>query len=245
MPLPPDLQKKYLTRFDELIAEGELIHKAMQIIPGTTRTSYLGPCVTHDAHVVDLSSFVKWSTSCVALLSQVVPPNSALWTKVDGFQKMIHGRYQLEWGIATLRAVKDNFERGFIPDLLVQIETEIAADYMGQAEGLLREGQSGKCDHVPAAVLAGAVLEKALRTLCDQQNPPIPINKPNGDPKTLNPLIDDLKKAGVFNEAKAKQLRAWADIRNHAAHGEFDQFTRADVELMLPGINNFLADYLK
>jgi hypothetical protein len=48
--------------------------------------------------------------------------------------------------------------------------------------------------------------------------------KPDGDPKTSNPLIDDLKKAGVFNELKARQLRAWADIHNKAAHGEFGQF---------------------
>ena len=53
-----------------------------------------------------------------------------------------------------------------------------------------------------------------------------------------------LKKAGVFNELRAKQLRAWADVRNNAAHGEFDQFQRADVEQMIQGISNFLADYL-
>jgi hypothetical protein len=125
-----------------------------------------------------------------------------------------------------------------------QIEAAIAADYMGQAEQLLSEGQSGKFDHVPAAVLAGAVLEKALRTLCGQQLPSIPVVTSKGEPKTLNPLIDDLKKAGVFNELRAKQLRAWADIRNKAAHGEFDQFHKADVEQMIKGISNFLADYL-
>ena len=115
---------------------------------------------------------------------------------------------------------------------------------MGQAEGLLNEGQPGKFDHVPAAVLTGAVLEKALRKLCDDQQPPIPTVDAKGDPKTLNPLIDDLKKANVFNELKAKQLRAWADIRNKAAHGEFDQFKRTDVEQMMGGVKNFLADYL-
>ena len=116
---------------------------------------------------------------------------------------------------------------------------------MGQADALLKEGQPGAFDHVPAAVLSGAVLEKALRTLCDRQQPQIPITNANGDSKTLNPLIDDLKKAGVFNELKAKQLRAWADIRNKAAHGEFNQFTKGDVEQMLAGIANFLADYLQ
>lgn len=60
----------------------------------------------------------------------------------------------------------------------------------------------------------------------------------------MNPLIDDLKKAGVFNELKAKQLRSWADVRNKAAHGEFDQFNRTDVEQMMIGVTNFLADHI-
>ncbi len=58
-------------------------------------------------------------------------------------------------------------------------------------------------------------------------------------------LIDDLKKAGAFNEIKAKQLRGWADIRNHAAHGEFDQFSSTDVRQMIDGMTTFLADFLK
>jgi len=45
------------------------------------------------------------------------------------------------------------------------------------------------------------------------------------------------------NELKAKQLRAWADIRNAAAHGEFDKFKRADVEGMIRGVSDFLATY--
>jgi REP element-mobilizing transposase RayT len=52
--------------------------------------------------------------------------------------------------------------------------------------------------HVPAAVLVGAVLEKALRKMCDSQQPPILKSKPNGEPKTLNPLIDELKASGVY-----------------------------------------------
>jgi hypothetical protein len=43
----------------------------------------------------------------------------------------------------------------------------------------------------------------------------------------------------------AKQLRAWTDIRNNAAHGDFDKFKRCDVDLMLTGINSFLANYVK
>jgi hypothetical protein len=128
---------------------------------------------------------------------------------------------------------------------MMEVESEFTADYMGQAVSLLKEGQSGKFDHVPAAVLSGAVLEKSLRTLCDVQQPPISIIKPNGERKTLDPLITDLKKTGIYNETKAKQLRAWAAIRNHAAHGEFDQFNREDVEDMIRGIKKFLARYCR
>ena len=126
-----------------------------------------------------------------------------------------------------------------------RVREHFGPDYMGQAEHLLMEGQPGKFDHVPAAVLSGAVLEKALRTLCSEQQPSISLTTSRGEPKTLNPLVDDLKKAGLFNEAKAKQLRAWAAIRNHAAHGEFDQFSRKDVEQMIQSIKSFLADYVK
>ena len=129
-------------------------------------------------------------------------------------------------------------------DLAASIERSIAGDYMGQAEQLLTEGQSGDYDHVPAAVLVGAVLEKALRSLCDRQTPPIPVAFPDGRPKMLNALIDDLKKAGVYNETKAKQLRAWAGIRNHAAHGEFDQFDRKQVQGMITDIKDFLSNHL-
>jgi len=178
------------------------------------------------------------------MLANIIPQEHVLWAVVEGIRTLGADQRELKAAIASLMALKESFEKGFLSDIALQIEAEIASDYMGQAESLLREGQSGQFDHVPAAVLAGAVLEKALRTLCGKQQPSVPTTKANDEPKALNLLIDDLKKAGVFNEMKAKQLRSWAAIRNHAAHGEFDQFTRGDVEQMLPGINNFLADYL-
>jgi len=115
---------------------------------------------------------------------------------------------------------------------------------MEQAEGLMSEGQPGRFDYVPAAVLSGAVLEKTLRSLCSKQSPPIAITSAKGVRLTLNPLIDELKKGGVFNELKAKQLRSWADIRNAAAHGEFEKFNRSDVDRMIQGVSDFLATHV-
>jgi hypothetical protein len=144
-------------------------------------------------------------------------------------------------GLDYLGAIKLDLRSGLLDDLKLQIGAEIAADYLGQTDRLLNEGQTGQCDHIPAAVPTGAVLEKELRTLCSKQNPPLQTTM-NGKPLTLNRLIDDLKKARAINELRAKQLKAWADIRNKSAHGQFDQFTRHDVELMINGVSNFLAN---
>lgn len=149
--------------------------------------------------------------------------------------------YAVDEGRYLLIALKDDIRCGLLDKLIIQVQFEDTADYLGMAESLLLEGARGKNEHVPAAVLGGAVLEQFLRTLCLRMNPQISITKPNEESKTLNPLIDDLKAAGAFNELLAKQLRSWAAIRNAAAHGEFESFTRAHVEQMIRGIPPFLA----
>lgn len=238
MTLPPDLFNKYLSRFEELINEGEEIKK-------TSSQAGLN-CFTNN-----YQPFVAWQVNCLTLLGEIVPKKNHNWKLIEELEKLDEGN-KIDWihtakldrVLAYLKAIKSDFQGGFLQDLELEIESEIAADYMGQAEQLLAEGTTGKYDHVPAAVLSGAVLEKALRTLCAKQVPPIATVKSNGEKLTLNPLIDGLRKAGVFNELKAKQLRAWANIRNAAAHGEFDQFIRSDVETMIKGIESFLATYM-
>ncbi|MDH6060852.1 DUF4145 domain-containing protein [Chrysosporum bergii ANA360D] len=241
MTLPTNLLNKYLSRFEELITEGEEIDR----ISLNTNPQGLG-CYTNN-----YQPFMALQAKCITLFSKILPPNHPNWNLIEELRQSDEGnkvdwiyRAKLNRAIGYLKAIKSDFEQGFLGDLAIEIESEIAADYMGQAEQLLAEGTSGKYDHVPAAVLSGAVLEKALKTLCDKQTPPIATINAKGSPLTLNPLIDDLKKAGVFNELTAKQLRAWADIRNQAAHGEFEQFTRSDVELMIKGIGSFLANYM-
>lgn len=247
MKLPSLLLAKIIGRFDSLIAEGEEILQTAKHIAAEF-SEYWVTGRTYESRAahreLDWPRFVKWRTNAATLLDHVLPKDHIHYPIVKSLPNLGCSEDRLTAAVSVLKGVKNDLEEGFLDSLCDRVETEIASDYMGQAERLMKEGQSGKFDHVPAAVLAGAVLEKALRVLCGQQTPPVPITTSKGEPKTMNPLIDDLKKAGLFNELKAKQLRGWADIRNKAAHGEFDQFTKADVENMISGITNFLADYL-
>lgn len=248
MNLPERTLATILRRFESLIAEGKDILNAAEIVPAITdyNESTGRQFELQAAHKkLNWPRYVEWRTKAATLVSHILPKDSIHHASVESLPQLTPTADHMEWGISFLKAVKDDLESGFLDGLASKIEGEIAADYMGQAEHLLGEGQTGKFDHVPAAVLSGAVLEKALRKLCGQQQPPITVLTASGDHKTLNPLIDDLKKAGLFNELKAKQLRAWADIRNKAAHGDFDQFNRRDVDQMIKGISSFLADCFK
>ncbi|PHR22568.1 MAG: DUF4145 domain-containing protein [Desulfotalea sp.] len=169
---------------------------------------------------VSWSEFVEWRTSCSTVLDQVVHKNSIHRKSVESFRELGNGIGHQEYGLSFLKSIKDDLEHGFLDNLATEIEAEVTADYMGQAEQLLHEGTAGKFAHAPAAVLTGAVLEKALKTICTQLDPPEPLTK-NGFFIMLNALIDILKKRGVYNELMAKQLRAWVAIRNDAAHGNF------------------------
>lgn len=143
-----------------------------------------------------------------------------------------------------LLGIKDDLNSGLLKSIDEIIEANVSGDYLSLAEQLMSEGTTGSYDHVPAAVLTGAILEESLRRLCLRQTPPIDVMKSDGKFKKLSILIDELKKAGLYNELKAKQLRAWADIRNAAAHGKFSEFNRNDTEEMLSGVRKFLTEYL-
>ncbi|MEO8606669.1 MAG: DUF4145 domain-containing protein [Chloroflexota bacterium] len=232
MPLPPEIDKKVRDRFTKLADEA----------------SELGKWESEWAlNAPEAQKFHTLKTNFVSLLSLLSNKQSPqLLNDVRAISPTDENvsASSLRKLVGIILGLKDDYESGMLDGLVEMIEANVAADYLGQAEQLLKEGQPGKYDHVPASVLTGAILEDALHRLCQRQNPPIPLVNAKGEPKTLNPLIDDLKKANVFNELKAKQLRSWADIRNAAAHGEFVKFNRQDVEQMLLGVQNFLADYL-
>lgn len=243
MTLPPSVLNKYLDRFDELIQEGERIYKVLKYVSnGFFKDPVQGTRPLTQQELEEPQKLERWKLNYLSLLEQIIPRRSIHRKLLDEkgiVPREVHDT--LNTRISRLKGLKDDFQKGFLGDLGLEIEAAIVADYMGQAEQLLAEGQPGKYDYVPAAVLAGAVLEKSLRTLCDKQSPSISTVNDKGKPLTLTPLIEALKKNNLFNELTAKQLRAWADIRNSAAHGNFDEFNRSQVDLMIQGINNFLA----
>jgi hypothetical protein len=83
-----------------------------------------------------------------------------------------------------------------------------------------------------AAVLGRLVLEDAVKRLAR-------LHSIEGT--TASRLNDGLKAAGVYGQPQWRQVQAWLDIGNAAAHGEFDQYNSDQVRALLNGVEAFLA----
>jgi len=145
---------------------------------------------------------------------------------------VIHHPDTTKAAMGIVRAAKDDYEQDMLFSTRVLIEAEVFSDFLEQADHLLQRNYQG-----PAAVVAGAVLEDGLRKLCDRNGIALP------DKPKLDTMNADLAKAGVYNKLVQKQVTALADLRNKAAHGQWDQFTEADVVTMLQQVRSFMAQH--
>lgn len=100
-------------------------------------------------------------------------------------------------------------------------------DFLTHAEEYFNQSKP-----MEAGVLASVVFEDTLKKLAKKHA------------KTADPLIDELVKAGVFNQPKAKQLKGNASTRNFALHADWANLTLADVGELIRGVRSLLTDYL-
>ena len=224
MPSSPELDQKIRIRFDELIEEGSDLTGSGS---SAEREAFLIKAISLTSAVFGESERGRKVEKRISHTFEAYRESHAL-TRITGI----------------LQGMKNDYENGFLDDLEKRVVADVSADYMTQVEALLDENQSGPNGYIPAAMLCGAVLEDSLRRLCARQTPRVSIEKPNGKHKLLNALIQDLQKANAYNKLKANQLRTWASVRNSADHGNFSEFDRKQVEEMVRGVTDFLADYL-
>jgi len=241
MSILTDLREKYGIRIKELVAEGEAIKEEATLVPGGTSENWVTRRVPRlpDSYRVDTTRFFKWKTNCLSVLDAIIPHNHLHRRTLQTFQKHVTGYKNIQWAIGVLNGIGEDFDRNLLITSVAEIEYEVSCDYLDTAKALLNAQGVPDSNITTAAVLTGIALERRLRRLWAEHNASAEATDKN---KRLGALIDELKKADVINETKAKQLRAWADIRNHAAHGDQEQFTVRDLKHMIDGAKDFLAE---
>jgi len=214
--------EKIRQEFDALLAEGEQVKASRKSAPPLALTD----------DKIDQELYFRWATRCLALIDRVFGTDGVHFRTFHSMYAGVNGYHPFLNCFGTFAGAKLDFEGGFLLRSRTLITAEVFADFMEQAEHLLAAGY-----HCPAAVLVGAVLEDGLRRLCAKHAVAVP------DVGKLDKMNADLAKGGAYDKLQQKNVTAWADVRNKAAHGEWTGFKAADVEDMLRGVRRFLAEH--
>ena len=112
----------------------------------------------------------------------------------------------------------------------------VVSDFLEQAQVLL----NSKNVHPAApAVIIGAALEEFLRNWVEEADLSLGNQKPS-----LDTYKDVLRVADFITKQDTKDITAWSGLRNHAAHGEWDEVSDKNrISLMLEGVNLFMRKY--
>ena len=177
---------------------------------------------------------LNWNVKAKSLMERVCGADSThlkMYTDAD-----VQGMYEsyvdrLNRLKAIFLAAKEDFEGGYLNTVRNLVQAEVFTSELEQAEELLKSGYL-----TAAAVIAGVVLETTLRDLCSTHEL---------EHGSLNKMNDDLAKAGAYNATQKKRITAFAAIRNSAAHGKPDEFTKDDVKGMIEDVERFLVATLQ
>lgn len=182
---------------------------------------------------IDSDLILGWCVKVRHLLSTACGKSSehfSSFVEAEQLQSYDTSPERLKRVRSVFLAAKEDFEGGYLTTVRNLVHAEVFGNELEQAKELLRYGY-----YVPAAVIAGVVLETALVDLCLRHN--IPSGK-------ANKMNDDLAKAGHYNSLVQKRVTSLAAIRNSAAHGKINDFTQDDVIAMINDVERFLTTWL-
>lgn len=188
---------------------------------------------------VDGTAFRRWSTSCLHVLRLTLGEHGDHYLQfrahADGFNGFSSA---FDNCLGVMQSAKDDVEVGLLAGMRDLAAAEVFDDLLGMAGYLLGEGY-----HLPAAALAGAVLEDSLRKLCANHNVAwtgdSSINKLNTALYTATPQ--------VYGKVQMGQVEAWGKLRNAVDHHNFtnpSDIDPNDVRRMIDGVRDFIVKYL-
>lgn len=191
-------------------------------------------------HIPEASAFI---TAGLNAIHRAVGPTDPLTKRMEATVKDC-SPYRLYAAVphvgGALKALRDDLKSGYLVSIQELIHADVFSDFLEMAEHLLNDGYKD-----PAAVLVGGVLEGHLRKLCDKNSISTEFTTSGGDlrPKKADRMNADLAKAGVYSKLDQKNVIAWLELRNKAAHGRYSEYSQEQVQLLLHSVRDFLVRY--
>jgi hypothetical protein len=215
--------KQFSGRITQLIDLANRTLATRQTGSGAFSTSY-----------VNSELFYEFRTSSLSFILNLYSEKHPFYKDFDT-TVVRAGPYDTEQGRGILKSIKTEIDNGWLTSLKGLVSAEIFSDFLEMAYHLLRENYKD-----PAAVMIGSVLEEHLRQLCIKHS--IPTEDPkSGKPKKADLINSELASAGIYNKLDQKNVTAWLDLRNKAAHGKYAEYNQQQVEFMMQTVTEFIT----
>jgi len=180
---------------------------------------------------VDIEELNKWRLKVKALINNLCGIESEYYKAIIEAEKpetMMHTSYEIFKRIkAVFCAIKDDYLNGYLDTYKSLVQAEVFAEQIEQARELFENGYI-----LAAAITAGIILETKIREICISKGLAI---------GNLDKMNADLAKNGIYNTLVQKQITAIAAIRNSAAHGKYEDFTKEQVRNMIDQVEYLLT----
>ena len=146
--------------------------------------------------------------------------------------------YKAEIVIGILLGLRDELTIGALDSAPELVRGELFEDFLEMAEYLANEGYKDA-----AAVIAGSSLEAHLRRLAQKHGIEIAIIEAGTKTryKKAEILNQDLYKAKTYSPFDQKQITAWLDLRNNAAHGNYSNYASNQVMQLIEWTKDFIS----
>ncbi len=152
------------------------------------------------------------------------------------FEQEWHISYKVEIIVGVIESLRDDLIDGYLSSITELVHGTIFNDFLEMSAYLLEEGYKDA-----AAVIAGGTLESHLRQLCIKSGLAIEQSTSKGGtcPKKASKMNDELGKI-AYSLFDQKNVTAWLDLRNNAAHGKYTEYSSEQVNLLIEGIRDFI-----
>jgi RNA-binding protein YhbY len=218
----PDITSQLLAHLDAVIKPARVL-----------KTKYL----SHPLDIDDTEAH-ELITSARAVIERIAGRNSVYYRHAE--EIMASNQYvqhKMLYMLGVVESLRAGVEAGYINSITELIHGELFGDFLEMARYLLDEDYKD-----PSAVVAGAALEAHLRQLCVKNGIATVVSGSAGShPKKADAMNAELAKVPAYSGLDQKSVTAWLGLRNKAAHGEFSEYSKGQVALMVTGIQDFIT----
>jgi hypothetical protein len=171
-------------------------------------------------------------------IGRLAPPRSTYTTEMLAAAKDTRNSTgeKIKIYVGILCALRADANEGWLTAIVELLHADTFSDFLDQATELADKDYQNA-----AAVVAGSTLEAHIRLLCQKHG--ISILLPSGRPMNADSMNAALAKSSVYNNLQQKEITSWQAIRNAAAHGEYEKYTKVQVNNMIRSVRDFMLRY--